>query len=74
MTLDQSRTPVPEALTLSPCPPGVPLVVPGEGLEDETSDCRAPGVRVGMYVPDAADGTLVTVRVVAVEAEHRPGG
>ena len=51
--------------------PGVPMVVPGELLDAETLDYLTAGVRAGMHVPDAADATLRTIRVVARAAESR---
>jgi arginine/lysine/ornithine decarboxylase len=50
---------------LSPYPPGVPAVAPGEVITAEVLDYLATGVAAGMLVPDAADPSLSTVRVVA---------
>ncbi|MGW8377589.1 ornithine decarboxylase [Streptomyces sp. ODS28] len=49
----------------SPYPPGVPAVAPGERISREAADYLRSGVRAGMYVPDAADASLRTLRVVA---------
>ncbi|MFD6425270.1 aminotransferase class I/II-fold pyridoxal phosphate-dependent enzyme [Streptomyces sp. NPDC060198] len=48
---------------LTPYPPGIPAVVPGEVLDQVVVDYLRSGVRAGMLVPDAADGTLDTIRV-----------
>ncbi|WP_055400786.1 MULTISPECIES: aminotransferase class I/II-fold pyridoxal phosphate-dependent enzyme [unclassified Mycobacterium] len=49
----------------TPYPPGIPAVVPGERLNDAVLDYLCSGVRAGMNVPDAADPSLGTIRVVA---------
>lgn len=49
----------------TPYPPGIPAVVPGERLNDAVLDYLCSGVRAGMNVPDAADPSLRTVRVLA---------
>ncbi|MEU6852179.1 ornithine decarboxylase [Actinacidiphila alni] len=51
---------------LTPYPPGIPAALPGERLSPEVVAYLRSGVAAGMVVPDAADGTLATVRV-AVE-------
>ena len=38
---------------------------PGERITQETLDYLTTGVRAGMLVPDAADSSLETLRVVA---------
>jgi arginine/lysine/ornithine decarboxylase len=50
---------------VSPYPPGVPVVAPGEILDADVLDYLVTGVQAGMLIPDAADPTLETVRVVA---------
>ncbi|MFF5448025.1 aminotransferase class I/II-fold pyridoxal phosphate-dependent enzyme [Streptomyces sp. NPDC012888] len=50
---------------LSPYPPGVPVLAPGEVVTAEAVDYLRSGVAAGMLVPDAADPTLRTLRVVA---------
>jgi arginine/lysine/ornithine decarboxylase len=52
------------AEVLSPYPPGVPVLAPGERISQEALDYLTSGVAAGMIVPDAADPTLETVRVV----------
>jgi arginine decarboxylase len=49
---------------LSPYPPGVPVLAPGERISQEALDYLTSGVAAGMIVPDAADPSLETVRVV----------
>ena len=53
------------AETISPYPPGVPVLVPGELVDDPALDYLTSGVRAGMLVPDAADPTMKSIRVVA---------
>lgn len=48
----------------TPYPPGIPAVVPGERLNDAVLDYLGSGVRAGMNVPDAADQSLRTIRVL----------
>lgn len=50
---------------VSPYPPGVPVVAPGEVISQEAVDYLTTGVRAGMLAPDAADSSLETLRVVA---------
>ena len=48
---------------ISPYPPGVPVVVPGEVITAAVVDYLRSGVAAGMLIPDAADGTAETLRV-----------
>lgn len=50
---------------VTPYPPGIPAVVPGECLNDAVLDYLRSGVHAGMNVPDAADPSLETIRVQA---------
>jgi lysine decarboxylase len=50
---------------ITPYPPGIPAVVPGERLNDAVIDYLRSGLEAGMNIPDAADATLSTFRVVA---------
>ena len=50
---------------VSPYPPGVPVLAPGEIVSREAVDYLTSGVRAGMLIPDAADSSLETLRVVA---------
>ncbi|MFB4319295.1 aminotransferase class I/II-fold pyridoxal phosphate-dependent enzyme [Actinomadura sp. 21ATH] len=48
---------------LTPYPPGIPAVLPGERINGPVMDYLRTGVAAGMVVPDAADPELNTVRV-----------
>ncbi|MYZ07626.1 hypothetical protein GT028_09630 [Streptomyces sp. SID2999] len=50
---------------ITPYPPGIPAVLPGERLTGPVLRYLVTGVRAGMNLPDAADPGLETVRVVA---------
>ncbi|WP_199548890.1 aminotransferase class I/II-fold pyridoxal phosphate-dependent enzyme [Streptomyces sp. N35] len=50
---------------LTPYPPGIPVVLPGERLTDVVLTYLRTGIEAGMNVPDAADPALRTIRVVA---------
>lgn len=50
---------------ITPYPPGIPAVVPGERLNDVVLDYLRSGLEAGMNLPDAADPALDTIRVVA---------
>ncbi|MEV0144797.1 MULTISPECIES: aminotransferase class I/II-fold pyridoxal phosphate-dependent enzyme [unclassified Nonomuraea] len=50
---------------LTPYPPGIPAVVPGERLTEEILDYLRTGVDAGMVIPDSMDSSLQTVRVMA---------
>ncbi|MFQ1004272.1 aminotransferase class I/II-fold pyridoxal phosphate-dependent enzyme [Modestobacter sp. SSW1-42] len=49
---------------ISPYPPGVPVLCPGERISQEVVGYLTSGVAAGMLVPDAADPSLATLRVV----------
>jgi lysine decarboxylase len=49
---------------ITPYPPGIPVVVPGERLSDPVLGYLRSGVEAGMTLPDAEDATLATYRVV----------
>src|SRR3954470_2807954 len=50
---------------VSPYPPGVPVLAPGEIVNREAVDYLTSGVQAGMLIPDAADGSMKPLRVVA---------
>jgi arginine/lysine/ornithine decarboxylase len=50
---------------ITPYPPGIPAVVPGERLTDAVIAYLRSGIAAGMNVPDPADRSLSTFRVVA---------
>lgn len=49
---------------ITPYPPGVPTALPGERLNEDVLRYLRTGVDAGMFVPDASDPGLATVRVV----------
>lgn len=53
---------------VTPYPPGIPVVVPGERLNGSVLAYLASGEEAGMVVPDTADPRLATLRVVAERA------
>ncbi|MFI2076815.1 MULTISPECIES: aminotransferase class I/II-fold pyridoxal phosphate-dependent enzyme [Streptomyces] len=55
------------AETLTPYPPGIPAVLPGERFDAAVLRYLRTGVEAGMVVPDATDPGLDVVRVVAEE-------
>jgi arginine decarboxylase len=50
---------------VSPYPPGVPVLAPGEIVNRAAVDYLTSGVQAGMLIPDAADASMETLRVVA---------
>jgi arginine/lysine/ornithine decarboxylase len=50
---------------LTPYPPGIPAALPGERLTPEVLEYLHNGLQAGMVIPDAADPSLKTIRVVA---------
>ncbi|MER7495109.1 ornithine decarboxylase [Streptomyces pharetrae] len=50
---------------ISPYPPGVPAIAPGEVITAEVLDYLRSGVEHGVLIPDAADSSVRTLRVVA---------
>ena len=50
---------------ITPYPPGIPAVVPGERLNDAVIDYLRSGVEAGMTLPDPADSSAQHFRVVA---------
>lgn len=50
---------------ITPYPPGVPAVVPGEQLNDAVIEYLRSGLQAGMALPDPADPQLEHIRVVA---------
>ncbi|SEG89074.1 Arginine/lysine/ornithine decarboxylase [Thermomonospora echinospora] len=49
---------------LTPYPPGIPVVLPGERITGPVLDYLRSGVRAGMVIPDAADPSLDSVRIM----------
>jgi len=50
---------------ITPYPPGIPALVPGERISRAIVDYLRSGLAAGMVLPDPADPTLDTVRVTA---------
>lgn len=50
---------------VTPYPPGVPVLAPGERITQPVLDYLTSGVAAGMLIPDAADPELTSIRVVA---------
>ncbi|PJE09162.1 MAG: ornithine decarboxylase [Mycobacterium sp.] len=50
---------------ITPYPPGIPAVVPGERLNEAVIDYLRSGAQAGMTLPDPADPTAQQFRVVA---------
>ncbi|MFC3385107.1 aminotransferase class I/II-fold pyridoxal phosphate-dependent enzyme [Couchioplanes azureus] len=55
---------------ISPYPPGVPAILPGERFDDAVVTYLRSGLEAGMILPDASDPKLETFRVVTREAER----
>ncbi|MEU0050040.1 ornithine decarboxylase [Streptomyces sp. NPDC006309] len=53
------------AETISPYPPGVPVITPGEVITPAVIDYLRSGAEAGMLLPDAADPTATSFRVTA---------
>ena len=50
---------------ITPYPPGIPLVAPGERISAEIIDYLRAGVAEGMYITGATDHSLATLRVTS---------
>ncbi|WP_331754276.1 hypothetical protein [Streptomyces chartreusis] len=59
-----------DAEMITPYPPGIPVALPGERLTKPVLEHLTTGVRAGMFLPDAADRNLDTVRVVAEDTDR----
>ncbi|MFF2244388.1 aminotransferase class I/II-fold pyridoxal phosphate-dependent enzyme [Arthrobacter sp. NPDC058130] len=49
---------------ITPYPPGIPVIVPGEKINTAIIDYLESGLQAGMVLPDPADPSLHTIRVV----------
>jgi arginine/lysine/ornithine decarboxylase len=49
---------------ITPYPPGIPVVVPGERITQPVIDYLLSGLEAGMTLPDPADPSLKTIRVM----------
>ncbi len=61
------------AEAVSPYPPGVPVVVPGQRITPTIVRFLEQGMAEGMYVKGANDPSLEELRVVAIGAFKRGG-
>jgi arginine decarboxylase len=50
---------------ITPYPPGIPVLLPGERIDAEVLDHLRSGLRAGMVLPDPTDPELGTIRVMA---------
>lgn len=56
---------------ITPYPPGIPAVLPGERLTEPVLRYLRTGLEAGMYLPDPSDPKLETIRVVAAGEEPK---
>ena len=49
---------------ITPYPPGIPVIVPGERINQQVVDYLLSGLEAGMVLPDPADPSLNTIRVM----------
>jgi arginine decarboxylase len=49
---------------ITPYPPGIPAMVPGERINEAILEYLRSGLNAGMVLPDPADPKLETIRVV----------
>jgi arginine decarboxylase len=49
---------------ITPYPPGIPVILPGERINQEVVDYLLSGLDAGMTLPDPADASLKTIRVM----------
>ncbi|MFZ1995158.1 MAG: hypothetical protein WAU75_13675 [Solirubrobacteraceae bacterium] len=49
---------------ITPYPPGIPVVIPGERITQPVIDYLLTGLQAGMILPDPADPSLKTIRVM----------
>jgi arginine/lysine/ornithine decarboxylase len=52
---------------ITPYPPGIPAVLPGERINEPVVDYLLSGLEAGMVLPDPSDSSLETIRVRAEE-------
>jgi arginine decarboxylase len=52
---------------ITPYPPGIPVIIPGERITAELLDYLRSGVNAGMQLSDAAGSALDTIRVVSAD-------
>jgi arginine/lysine/ornithine decarboxylase len=49
---------------ITPYPPGIPAILPGERINQEVIEYLLSGLKAGMTLPDPADPSLKTIRVM----------
>jgi arginine/lysine/ornithine decarboxylase len=49
---------------ITPYPPGIPAILPGERINAAVVEYLRTGAEAGMVLPDPADPTVQTIRVV----------
>jgi arginine/lysine/ornithine decarboxylase len=49
---------------ITPYPPGIPVIIPGERITQPVIDYLLTGLQAGMTLPDPADPSLKTIRVM----------
>jgi len=49
---------------ITPYPPGIPVIVPGERINQQVVEYLLSGLEAGMTLPDPADPSLGTIRVM----------
>ena len=49
---------------ITPYPPGVPVILPGERINQAVIEYLLSGLEAGMTLPDPADPSLETIRVM----------
>jgi arginine/lysine/ornithine decarboxylase len=49
---------------ITPYPPGIPVILPGERINQAVIDYLLTGLEAGMTLPDPADPSLKTIRVM----------
>ena len=55
---------------ITPYPPGIPVIIPGERITGELLGYLRSGLAAGMQLPDPADPSLGTIRVVSGTASQ----
>jgi arginine decarboxylase len=56
---------------VTPYPPGVPVLAPGEVISAQAVEFLQTGVKAGMLISEAADPEMSSFRVVTRDAERR---
>ncbi|MFW6075769.1 MAG: ornithine decarboxylase, partial [Chloroflexota bacterium] len=59
------------AENITPYPPGIPVVTPGERIRSDVVDYLRSGLERGMHISGVADPTLATLRLVRERRDRR---